>query len=57
MNERAEIACLLKKVKDYAEETGSTPESCLREALTDWYDCVATPRLEVYRRALPVLVH
>lgn len=39
----------LLMVEQYSLEMGTPLSECINEALTDWLECVAKPRLEAFR--------
>jgi len=43
---------LLLTVEQYSLETSVPLSECINEALTDWLECVAKPRLDTFRALL-----
>lgn len=41
--------CLLDRIRLYSEETGTPLAQCIHEAISEWLECVAEPKLDVFR--------
>jgi len=46
---------LMKKIQAYARQTETPVSECVSEALEVWWECMAEPRLEAFRRASNVV--